>query len=164
MHKRATKQETELRVAHAAELVAEGQAYSSITSLVAAKYGISRRRARQITSNAYLLLKDDIEEGDLNRPEMTAKLVCTLETAMFRAMQEKQYSAVASNAKVLIKLIGLEASRPINLIRTFALLATAEYCFSCIALNIAVSRVHTNFAVISGRFKSPSSISSFSKR
>ena len=27
MHKRATKQETELRVAHAAELVAEGQAY-----------------------------------------------------------------------------------------------------------------------------------------
>ena len=75
MHKRATKQETELRVAHAAELVAEGQAYSSITSLVAAKYGISRRRARQITSNAYLLLKDDIEEGDLNRPEMTAKLL-----------------------------------------------------------------------------------------
>ena len=46
---------------------------------------------RQITSNAYLLLKDDIEEGDLNRPEMTAKLVCTLETAIFRAMQEKQY-------------------------------------------------------------------------
>ena len=42
MSKRATKQETELRVAHAAELVAEGQAYSSITSLVAAKYGISR--------------------------------------------------------------------------------------------------------------------------
>ena len=79
MSQRATKQETELRIAHAAELVAEGQAYSSITSLVAAKYGISRRRARQITSNAYLLLKDDIEEGDLNRPEMTAKLVCTHE-------------------------------------------------------------------------------------
>ena len=93
MPKRATKQETELRVAHAAELVAEGQAYSSITSLVAAKYGISRRRARQITSNAYLLLKNDIEEGDLNRPEMTAKLVCTLENAMHRAMREKQYYA-----------------------------------------------------------------------
>ena len=54
MHKRATKLETELRVAHADELVAEGQAYSSITFLVAAKYGISRRRARQITPNAYL--------------------------------------------------------------------------------------------------------------
>ncbi len=109
MSKRATKQETELRVAHAAELVAEGQAYSFISSHVAAKNEISRRRARQITSNAYLLLKDDIEKGDLNRPEMTAKLVCTLETAMYRAMQEKQYSAFASNAEVLMKLIGLEA-------------------------------------------------------
>ena len=59
MYKRATKQETELRVAHAAELVAEGQAYSSITSLVAAKYGISRG-AREITSNVHFLLKDDI--------------------------------------------------------------------------------------------------------
>ena len=46
MSKRASRQETESRVAHAAELAAEGQAYSSITSLVAAKYGISRRRAR----------------------------------------------------------------------------------------------------------------------
>ena len=109
MSKRAAKQETELRVAYAAELVTEGQAYFSITSVAAAKYGISKRRARQITSNAYLFLKDDIEEGDLNRPEMTAKLVCTLETAMYRAMREKQYSAVASNAKVLMKLIGLEA-------------------------------------------------------
>ena len=109
MSKRATKQETESRVAHTAELAAADQIYSSITSLVAAKYGISRRRARQITSNAYLLLKNDIEEGDLNRPEMAAKLICTLETAMHRAMQEKQYSAVASDAKVLVKLVGLEA-------------------------------------------------------
>ncbi len=111
---RATKYETELRVAHAAELVAEGQAYSSITSLVAAKYGISRRRARQITSNAYLLLKDDIKEGDLNRPEMTAKLVCSLETALYRALQEKQYSAVATDAKVLMKWFSLEAKTQIR--------------------------------------------------
>ena len=89
MPKRLTKQETELRVPHAAELVAEGQSYSSITSLVATKQGISIRRARQITSNAYLLLKDDIEERDLNRPEIRAKLVFTLETAVSRAMQEK---------------------------------------------------------------------------
>ena len=77
MPKRATKQETESRVPHDAGLVAEGQAYSSITLLVAAKYRISRRREGQLTSNAYLLLKDDIEKGDLNRPEMKVKLVCT---------------------------------------------------------------------------------------
>ncbi len=59
-------------------------------------------------------MKNDIEEGDLNRPEMTAKLVCTLENAMHRAMREKQYSAVASNAKVLMKLIGFEAKTQIR--------------------------------------------------
>ena len=106
--KRATKKETETRVAHAAELVLEGQAYSSITSLVAAKYNISRRRARQIASNAYLLIKDDVEEGDLNRPEMTAKLIAILESAMYLAMKKGQYSAVAANAKVLMRLIGLD--------------------------------------------------------
>ncbi len=110
MSKRATKQETELRVAHTAELVAEGDVYSSFTSVVDPKDGISRRRAKQITSNAYLLLKNDIEEGDLNRPEMTAKLICTLETAMYGTMKEKQYSAVASNAKVHMKSTGLEAT------------------------------------------------------
>ena len=106
--KRATKKETETRVAHAAELVLEGQAYSAVTSLVAEKYDISRRRARQIASNAYLLIKDDVEEGDLNRPEMTAKLIAILETAMYQAMNKGQYSAVAANAKVLMRLIGLD--------------------------------------------------------
>tara|TARA_Y100000589_G_scaffold137242_1_gene131299 strand:- start:696 stop:872 length:177 start_codon:yes stop_codon:yes gene_type:complete len=40
------KQETELKLAHVAELVAEGQEYSSINTHVAAKYNISRRRER----------------------------------------------------------------------------------------------------------------------
>ena len=106
--KRASKKETETRVAHAAELVLEGKAYSAVTSLVAEKYSISRRRARQIASNAYLLIKDDVEEVDLNRPEMTAKLIAILETAMYEAMKKGQYSAVAANAKVLMRLIGLD--------------------------------------------------------
>jgi len=108
MSKRASKKEMESRVAVAAELVAEGKSYSSITSHVAEKYSISRRQARRIASNAYLLLKDDLEEGDLNRPEMTAKIMCVLENAMFKAMQQKQYSAVAANAKVLMRLVGLD--------------------------------------------------------
>ena len=84
MTKRATKKETELRVAHAAELVADGKSYSSVTSLVAEKYTISRRRARQIASSAYPLLKEDVEEGELNRPEMTAKYYVYLKMQCFR--------------------------------------------------------------------------------
>ena len=40
---------------------------------------------------------------------MRAKLESTLETAIYRAMREKQYSAITSNAKVFMKSIGLEA-------------------------------------------------------
>ena len=108
MSKRASKKEMESRVAEAAELVLQGQAYSLITSHVAEKYSISRRQARRITSDAYILLKDDIQEGDLNRPEQTAKILNVLENAMFQAMQKKQYAAVAANAKVLMRLIGLD--------------------------------------------------------
>ena len=39
---------------------------------------------------------------------MTSKLVCLLENAMHLAMKEKQYSAVATNAKVLMRLLGLD--------------------------------------------------------
>ena len=108
MSKRASKKEMELRVADAAELVLQGQAYSLITSHVAEKYSISRRQARRIAADAYLLLKNDIEDADLNKPEMTAKILNVLESAMFQAMQKKQYSAVAANATVLMRLIGLD--------------------------------------------------------
>ena len=108
MSKRATKKEQEIRVNHAANLAAEGQSFSSITSHVAEKYSISRRQARRIAADAYLLLKQDVEEGDLNKPEMTAKILNVLESAMFQAMQKKQFSAVAANAKVLMRLVGLD--------------------------------------------------------
>ena len=74
------------------------------------KYNISWRRAREISPNASLLLIDNIAEGDWNLQVITAKLIWSLETAMHRAMQKKQYSAVASKARVLMKLIGLEAT------------------------------------------------------
>ncbi len=60
-----------------------------LSYLIAAKYKLFRRRARQISLNIYLLLKNNIQEGDLNFPEMTAKLIPTLETIMHRAIQEK---------------------------------------------------------------------------
>ena len=55
------------------------------------------------------MLKDAIYKGDLNRAEITAKLIISLENAMHSAIQEKQYSTVAINAKVIMKFIGLEA-------------------------------------------------------
>ena len=41
-------------------------------------------------------------------PSMTSKLICILKTAMHRTMLEKQYYAVITKAKFLMKLAGLE--------------------------------------------------------
>ena len=108
MHKRASKFEKDARIREAADLVIEGQAFSLITSHMSEKYTISRRHARRITVDAYKVISSDIEESDLDRKEMTSKLVCLLENTMHLAMKEKQYSAVATNAKVLLRLLGLD--------------------------------------------------------
>ena len=52
--------------------------------------------------------QDDIEGMDLNRPEMNAKLLNTLEQSMYLALKNGNYSAVAANGKVLMRLIGLD--------------------------------------------------------
>ena len=111
MHKRASKFEKDTRIREAADLVIEGQAFSLITSYMSEKYTISRRQARRITVDAYKVISSDIEESDLDRKEMTSKLVCLLENAMHLAMKENKYSAVAANARVLIKLLGLGSQK-----------------------------------------------------
>ena len=108
MHKRASKFEKDARVREAADLVIEGQAFSLITSYMSEKYTISRRHARRITVDAYKVISSDIEESDLDRKEMISKLVCLLENTMYLALREKQYSAVATNAKVLMRLLGID--------------------------------------------------------
>ena len=108
MFKRATKFEKDNRISEAADLVIEGQAFSLITSYMSEKYTLSRRQARKITVDAYKFFSSDIEESDLDRKEMTSKLVCLLENSMHLSMKDKQYSSVATNAKVLMRLLGLD--------------------------------------------------------
>ena len=111
MHKRASKFEKDTRIREAADMVIEGQAFSLNTSYMSEKYTISRRQARRITVEAYKVISSGIEESNLDRKDMTSKLVCLLENAMHLAMREKQYSAVATNAKVLMRLLGLDELR-----------------------------------------------------
>ena len=107
MHKRTFKFEKDTRIGEAADMVIEGKAFSLITSFMSQKYIIIRRQARRITIDVYKVISSDIEESDLDRKEMTSKLVCLLENAMHLAMKEKQYSLVATHARVLMRLIGL---------------------------------------------------------
>ena len=53
------------------------------------KYTISKRQARRIAVDAYKVISSDTEESDLDRKEMTSKLVRLLENRMHLAMKEK---------------------------------------------------------------------------
>ncbi len=107
---RATKAELELRVGEAAEMLAHGHSATVATTHAAEKYQLSRRQARRITAAAYELLVQDLEEVDLSRPQMTAKLIVNLEQAMQKALLHNQSAAVASCAKQIIHLCGLAAN------------------------------------------------------
>ena len=50
---------------------------------------MSRRRARRIAIDAYKVISSNIEESDLDRKEMTSKLVRLLENKLHLAMKEK---------------------------------------------------------------------------
>ena len=54
------------------------------------------------------MIKYNDEQGNLEPPENTTKLIAILESAMYLAMKKGQYNAVAANAKVLMRLIGLD--------------------------------------------------------
>ena len=63
MSTRATQHETELRVAHAAELVAEGQAYFSITTHVALKHNIQDTEQEKSKPKPTFYLKMILKKG-----------------------------------------------------------------------------------------------------
>ena len=112
--KKANKQEMELRIGEAADLLALGNSCTVVTSQTAEKYGLSRRQARRITASAIGLLTEDIDEINLERPQMVAKLLVTLEQAMQKALLHNQSAGVAACAKQIISLCGLAADSSYN--------------------------------------------------
>ncbi len=72
-------------------------------------YGISRRQARRITAKAMDLIVKDFDEINIERPQMVAKLIVTLEQGMQKGLLHNQSSGVATCAKQIISLAGLAA-------------------------------------------------------
>ena len=83
---RATRAELELRVGEATDMLANGHSSTVVTTHAAEKYQFFRCQARRITAAAYELIVQDLEEVDLSRPQMTAKLIVNLEQAMQKAL------------------------------------------------------------------------------
>jgi len=81
---------------------------------VTEEYGLSRRQARRITAKAMDLIVQDFEEINLERPQMVAKLIITLEQGMQKGLLHNQSSGVAACAKQIINLAGLAANSTYN--------------------------------------------------
>ena len=112
--KRANKQEMDARTSKAAELLAKGHSATTVTSQVAEIYGISRRQARRVTSAGMGLIVKDFDEINIERPQIVAKLIVTLEQGMQKGLLHNQSSGVAACAKQIINLAGLAADSTYN--------------------------------------------------
>ncbi len=112
--KKANKQEMESRAGFAADLLAQGHSCTVATTRVTDEYKSSRRQARRITAKAMDLIVKDFEEINIERPQMVAKLIVTLEKGMQKGLLNNQSSGVAACAKQIINLAGLAADSTYN--------------------------------------------------
>ncbi len=112
--KKANKQEMELRAGFAADLFAQGHSYTVVTTRVNEDYELSWRQAQRITAKAMDLIVQDFEEINIERSQMVAKLIVTLEQGMQKALVHNQSSGVAACAKQIISLAGLAADSSNN--------------------------------------------------
>ena len=112
--KKANKQEMEIRAGFVSDLLAKGHSCTVTTTVMAEKYGLSRRQARRITAKAMDLIVQDFEEINIERPQMVAKLLVNLEQGMQKGLINNQSSGVAACARQIILLAGLAADSQYN--------------------------------------------------
>ena len=112
--KKANKQEMESRAGFAADLLAQGHSYTEVTTRVTDEYEFSRGQARRITAKSIDLIVQDFEEINIERPQMVAKIIVTLEQGMQKGLLNNQSSGVAACAKQIINLAGLAADSTYN--------------------------------------------------
>lgn len=105
--KRASKNEIELRQSDAFKRLCEGEPSSFVVSAMAEKYSISRRQARRVVANAYDVVKQDLVEMDINRPEYLSRMIFMLEKGMFEYLKTKKNDSMTVFRKVLYRCIRL---------------------------------------------------------
>ena len=106
--KRARNKELEARKAEAFKRLCVGESSTYVVSTMSEKYFIYRRQSRRIVADAFDVVKSDLLEMDINRPEYLSRMIFMLEKGMFESLKDKNYSAMASCAKVLCRAIGID--------------------------------------------------------
>ena len=87
--KRARKKELEARKAEAFKRLCEGEPCTYIVSAMSEKYSISLWQSRRIVANAFYVVKSDLLEMDINRPEYLSRMLFMIKKGILESLKDK---------------------------------------------------------------------------
>jgi len=106
----ASRSATKDRINESVALLLAGRSASGIVSEMADKHGVTRRQARRYVGRGYEIIRDDIDESDVDREKLVAQLVNSLQESMAKAAAAGHTCAVVGCCRELRELLGLAAA------------------------------------------------------
>lgn len=106
----ASRSATKDRINESVALLLAGRSASGIVSEMADKHGVTRRQARRYVGRGYEIIRDDIDESDVDCEKLAAQLVNSLQQSMAKAAAAGHTCAVVSCCRELRELLGLAAA------------------------------------------------------
>lgn len=98
---------TAARVDLAAKELLRGRGASAVVAFLSETEGISRRQAQRIVGRAYGLIVEDVEKAGVDRRELTAQLIATLQEASASALEKGHVTGAVAACRELRELLGL---------------------------------------------------------
>ena len=109
----ASRTATNDRLNEAVALLLAGRSASGIVSEMADKHGVTRRQARRYVGKGYEIIRDDIDESDVDREKLVSQLVNSLQESMAKAAAAGHACAVVSCCCKAKKQQSKESWRPL---------------------------------------------------
>jgi len=100
---------TAARIEFAAKELLRGRSASAVVALLSETEGISRRQAQRIVGKAYGLIVQDVEAAGVDRRELIAQLIATLQEASASALERGHITGAVAACRELRELLGLGA-------------------------------------------------------
>ena len=104
---RATAAETSDRIDALQGMILEGEPNTACLTFARQEWGISRAQGYKLLKRAWIQIKDDVDEKEIDRLELLALSIQTLMSVAGQAKQQKNPSAVVACIKQLNWMSGL---------------------------------------------------------
>ena len=99
------------RVKEAHSKLLEGYSCTAVVAFLAESKGVSRRTAQRTVQQAYALIREDIDEANVQRSDLVAQAIHLLMESARMGLAQNNPGAVVGAVSQLDKLCGLSPSR-----------------------------------------------------